>query len=308
VRFSQLDQVLCKVIWGLNHKEEQLLFLQSSRDCLHRHFFGSHDRSRLVFEQRLEAWRNFLTMVLSRRVPPSMLTGLRPWTIWSYAFAIAQHILQTNGQIFGIAGPPGAGKTTLVGLLVSCLTSLDAGSKVLAVSLDDFYYTKAERRARGIKWRAQPGSHNLAAATAFLRSIRRRRRLLRVPRFDPATDDVGPVQTIRGPVSVLLMDGWFLGMNENGYDRISELIDILVYIDCPLELAKRRRFARESRIRTAANGRRGFSTNEMARFWKEILEPGIRQWVEPVRRRADLVIELGLRGEVLAEARRRHRV
>jgi uridine kinase len=89
-------------------------------------------------------------------------------------------------------------------------------------------------------------------------------------------------------------------MREDGYDDIARYIDLLIYIDCPVDLAKRRRFRREDEIRSrAAEGTpKGLSEDHLSAFWSEVLEPGISAWVLPIRRYADLTIELDQAGAI----------
>jgi pantothenate kinase-related protein Tda10 len=166
------------------------------------------------------------------------------------------------------------------------------------VSLDDFYYSKAERLKRGLRFRAQPGSHDLEAAVRLLTAVRNHESLLNVPRFDHAADDSISPEQFNGPVSTLLFEGWFVGMRDHGYQPLAEQLDYLIYIDCPKQLARDRRFGREEQIRLASGGTRGLSQASMLEFWNEILEPGITRWVSPVREAANLVIQLDSEGRV----------
>lgn len=215
---------------------------------------------------------------------------------WSYPFALAQFFAERSEKVLGFAGPPGVGKSSLVSILAEALAEIDSGM-VLQVSLDDFYLPREERERRGFTWRAPPGTHDLDAASRVLTAVHRGDSWVCVPRFDHARDERRGVDRIEGPVSRLLCEGWFLGLAEQGYEALRERLDYLTYLDCPLSLARERRLGREAALRGQRQGG-GMSQAEVERFWDEVLEPGTRRWVLPLRKTADLVIHLDEQGEV----------
>jgi uridine kinase len=92
----------------------------------------------------------------------------------------------------------------------------------------------------------------------------------------------------------VLLEGFALGRRSDGYDRILERLDLLVFLEVDEATAKRRRFAREAELRARGGG---FSEEQMERFWNEVLEPGMRQWLDDARAAADVVIDPDERGE-----------
>ncbi|MBV8975890.1 MAG: hypothetical protein JO261_01170 [Alphaproteobacteria bacterium] len=254
-----------------------------------------------VLAERLAWWRRFAGGPDGTAI---MATG-RPEQVWRYPLALAQHLAGTQAVIVGICGPPGSGKSTLSAALCALFRSRAPDLRFLAVSLDDFYHPKDVRERLGLRWRAAPGSHDLDAAVQCLAAIRERRQSLRLPTFDQARDDRGPTRTIEGPIATAFVDGWFLGLREHGYERVADLLDYLVYLDCPTSLARRRRFGREDRIRAEAGGASaGLSAEQMEDFWSEVLGPGIARWVEPVRKAADLVVALDEDGDAVGGTRK----
>jgi len=300
MRFRRQDDLLCRAWWRVDAREVERLFRATAEEPLQRALFGAGGASRDVLERRLAAWLRLPSLSEGR---DSVWRVLRPYVVWSYPFALAQMVLGHRGEIFGFAGPPGVGKTTLVSATAAALRALDPELRVVGVSLDDFYYSKAERSARGLKWRAQPGAHDLGAAEALLDAVRRKCEGVRAPRFDHRSDRPLPPEELRGPISVLLLEGWFVGRREDGYARISDRLDHLTFLDAPIELARRRRFARERSLRAGDGVHRGLSPREMRSFWREVLAPGTERWVRPIRDRADLVISLDDDGEVASAHR-----
>jgi len=172
---------------------------------------------------------------------------------------------------------------------------------VLRVSFDDFYFSKRERAERGLRWRAQPGAHDLPLTLAFLEAVRRGEPPL-IPRFDHGRDDRLPSLPSQKPVDLLLFEGWLLGLRTHGYDAIADRFDSLLFLDGPIELTRQRRFAREAKLRLDSDGQRGFSAQEMENFWLEVLEPGIATWIRPIMAQADLVLSLDASGHLISAA------
>ena len=67
---------------------------------------------------------------------------------------VVQLIELSHPQVFAISGPVGAGKSTIAGAVARSLANV--GKRAVALSLDDFYFSRQERERRGIAWRAAP--------------------------------------------------------------------------------------------------------------------------------------------------------
>lgn len=122
--------------------------------------------------------------------------------------------------LVGINGCQGSGKTTLADALVMLLQEVH-NLRAQAVSIDDFYLTKAEREHLGssvhplLRTRGVPGTHatelarqTLAALTAPAAST------VAVPQFDKASDDRLPEEQwpqVESPLDVVILEGWCVG-------------------------------------------------------------------------------------------------
>ncbi len=126
-----------------------------------------------------------------------------------------------NPFLLGINGAQGTGKSTLADFLQLATTSM-FGWNVAVLSIDDFYYTLAERRklAREIHplllTRGVPGTHDTAMLTRYLERLQAMNSNDRItlPRFDKAADDradetLWPV--VNGAVDLIILEGWCVG-------------------------------------------------------------------------------------------------
>lgn len=125
--------------------------------------------------------------------------------------------------VVGVQGAQGSGKTTAASALKTLLEGL-FDVRCAAISIDDFYLRKEERarlasevhplfRTRGV-----PGTHDvtLALATFDRLAALPAGATMRLPAFDKAIDDRMPEDrwpVIRGPVDVVLFEGWCVGVS-----------------------------------------------------------------------------------------------
>jgi uridine kinase len=255
-------------------------------DMLHKALFPSRDAA--VLDRRFAAWNGL------REEDPDLkrLAPLTVGQVWRVPLTVAQYLAEKPYRIVGVAGPSGVGKTTMARTIKECLRFVAPTARVVSVSLDDFVLSKAERIRRDIRFRAEPGSHDREAIRSTLTAVQKGVETVVVSRFDHGRDDVLPPETISGPISMLLFEGWFVGARIEGYEIIADALDYLIYLDCSLELSRTRRMLREESLRDESNGQEGFSVEDMEAFWTEVLEPGIERYVIPVKADADLVLQV----------------
>lgn len=193
---------------------------------------------------------------------------------------LAAAVSRLRCRVVGVAGGAGAGKTT-----IARATQQVLGPTALQVSLDDFYLPRDERRQRGLTWRAVPGSHDIVLCSTVLSQFHARQVPVRLPALDPASDDRAPHwRVVREAPCLVFVDGWLLGWSGNGYAEIRALLDLLVFVDIDVAVAKSRRVAREQQIRSTTGG--GLSAAQMEAVWREVLGPGVEGWLAAARETA----------------------
>lgn len=120
-------------------------------------------------------------------------------TVERYFLPIAEDIYKhqcgAKGPIVvGINGAQGSGKSTLADLIVLLLRDKFKLNSV-ALSLDDFYHTKAERQQLSktihplLITRGVPGTHDVSLAIKTIDDLKKQRGGVAIPRFSKAIDD-----------------------------------------------------------------------------------------------------------------------
>lgn len=219
--------------------------------------------------------------------------------------------------IIGLAGAQGSGKSTLAAQLAQrlpfCAGALpngagalpDAGGSVVAMSLDDFYLSKARRQALAAQiyplfaTRGPPGTHDLPLLLDVLLRVRSGRPVS-LPVFDKLADDRLPPQHWRrfDRIDVLILEGWCIGARPQPaallaepvnaleaaedpnalwrthinqalagrYARAWAMLDALAFLAAPdWETVPRWRAQQEAGL-TRATGRKGMSPTAITRF------------------------------------------
>lgn len=188
--------------------------------------------------------------------------------------------------LVGMIGLPGAGKSTLAKQLVLALPEV----RVETVSLDDFYLTRSERLLRGFAHRGPPGTHDLGRLQRFLCDVQSRPDKLELPVFDRGQEERAPPRLCKGPLDLIVLEGFLVGIDAPGYGPLRQALDHLIFVEIDPEAALHARRTREALQVASSQG--GMSDDEVLRFWHEALWPQVERYVLPVRNRADVVVSL----------------
>ncbi|MBL1102423.1 nucleoside/nucleotide kinase family protein [Streptomyces coffeae] len=151
-------------------------------------------------------------------------------------------------RLLGIAGPPGAGKTTLAGYLVTAL----GPERAVLVPMDGFHLADAELRRLGLMdHKGAPETFDPYGYTALLRRLRAPRagETVYAPGFDRDLE-----QPIAGSVPVapeiplVITEGNYLLLDEEPWLPVRELLDETWWIELDGEERVRRLIDRHERF------------------------------------------------------------
>lgn len=147
---------------------------------------------------------------------------------------------QTGRFMLGLAGPPGAGKSTLAADLAAIL-----GPAAKVVPMDGFHYDDAVLATRGLRARkGAPETYDLAGFHNLLARLRAEPEVA-IPVFDRAVELSRAGADIIGPAHrFLLIEGNYLLLDEPGWRDLAPLFDLTAYLEVPEAELERRLLAR----------------------------------------------------------------
>ncbi len=138
--------------------------------------------------------------------------------------------------LIAIAGPPGAGKSTLAAALVQ-----ELGPTAALVAMDGFHFDNDILTARGLRDRkGAPETFDLDGFSDLLEQLVREDEVA-IPTFDRVLDKVvGSGAFVRAGHRCVIVEGNYLLLEEPGWRDLSRLWDLSVYLDEPLDVLEER--------------------------------------------------------------------
>lgn len=204
--------------------------------------------------------------------------------------ALAGHAIAIASQhnrrvIFGIAGGPGSGKSTMAAKLIGILDQAVPGAAA-RVPMDGFHLPHADLVARG--WEAEKGAPHTfdgAGFVRFLHQIKAAREPVSVPSYSRRTEDIVPdAFTIAGNVPILVVEGNYLLLSSPPWHRVRPLLDYAVYLNVPREKVKARLLKRHAE--------HGLFTPDRIRGHVDNVDMANFDHVARSRAQADLIVHL----------------
>ncbi len=187
----------------------------------------------------------------------------------------------------GLAGGPGAGKSTLAAELVNLLNVVRTGSAAL-VPMDGFHMRHAKLEAlEEIHRKGAPHTFEGAAFVDFLHHLKSATGPVSGPGYSREIEDVvDDAFTIDPAVSVLIVEGNYLLLPSPPWAGIRPLLDYAVYLDVPRDLVEARLLRRhaEHGLFTQERNRARIARNDLPNY----------DLVTTSADRADVVFELAV--------------
>ncbi|MEI5584819.1 MULTISPECIES: nucleoside/nucleotide kinase family protein [unclassified Agromyces] len=186
--------------------------------------------------------------------------------------------------LIGIAGSPGAGKSTLADALVAELNAADGAGAAVHLPMDGFHLANATLDRLGL--RGRKGAIETFDGWGFACLLARVRaeadHVVYAPSFERDVDEpVAAEIAIEPSARIVIVEGNYLLVDAEPWDRVTDLLDESWFLEATESERVDRLVARHT-----AFGR----TPEAAREWALEVDGANAQLVEPTVARADVVV------------------
>ncbi|MBP1885778.1 nucleoside triphosphate hydrolase [Sinorhizobium mexicanum] len=142
--------------------------------------------------------------------------------------------------IVAIAGPPGAGKSTLSEALAEALVA--AGEKAAVLPMDGFHMDNAVLEEKGLLARkGAPETFDFRSFLSTVVAVRANDGEVLVPIFDRSRElAIASARVVAPETHIVLVEGNYLMLDEAPWNRLDGAFDFSIFIDPGLEVIERR--------------------------------------------------------------------
>lgn len=172
-------------------------------------------------------------------------------------------LLRAEGRerlVVGIAGPPGAGKSTLAQALITALPHS------ACVPMDGFHFDNAVLDQLGLRARkGSPETFDCAGFAATLDRIRRREPNVAIPVFDREMDLARAGAALIGQeIKFVVVEGNYLLLDERPWSALADVLDLTIFLSVSRVELERRLLRRWIDLgRSEEQARHWVATNDM---------------------------------------------
>ncbi|KXG84500.1 nucleoside triphosphate hydrolase [Agrobacterium bohemicum] len=161
-------------------------------------------------------------------------------TLGALTDAIVQRASGNSRFIVAIAGPPGAGKSTLADALYCELTK--RGEKAEVLPMDGFHMDNGILRERGLLARkGAPETFDVRGFFDIVNAVRKADQDVLVPVFDRAREiAIASARSVSSETRFILAEGNYLLLNEQPWIQLKNSFDLSIFVGPSVEVLEQR--------------------------------------------------------------------
>ena len=161
-------------------------------------------------------------------------------TLGTLTDAIVQRASGHSRFIVAIAGPPGAGKSTLADALYGELTRRGEKSEILP--MDGFHMDNGILRERGLLARkGAPETFDVRGFFDIVTAVRKADQDVLVPVFDRSREiAIASARSVSSETRFILAEGNYLLLNEEPWIRLKDSFDFSIFVGPTVEILEQR--------------------------------------------------------------------
>jgi len=155
----------------------------------------------------------------------------------------ARLALDTGKRLLvGIAGAPGAGKSTLADQLLRQMNTGAERQQAVVVPMDGFHLDNALLDAAGLRAvKGSPQTFDVAGFYALLRRIAQGESPVYLPVFDRHSDlSRAAADVVSDDHKIVLIEGNYILLDEPNWRELASLFDLSIFMDVPVNILEQR--------------------------------------------------------------------
>lgn len=164
--------------------------------------------------------------------------------------AMSGEILERAGQCAGrflvyVAGPPGAGKSTLAAALTEAVNAKASRAIAAAIPMDGFHYDNKVLQQRGLmKVKGAPDTFDFGGLHALLKRIKDGGEVA-IPLFDRDADlSRCSADIVTQDTEIAIVEGNYLLLDKPPWSALLPLADLTIFLQVPMTVLEQRLFSR----------------------------------------------------------------